>query len=86
MVTQAEFDGTAPSLQSGDEVNLQLTGANGTTVELSGFAKVATTGAAPPPGEPNPFFVTSRGGEYFFVPSVSTLKSWANNTTTAAKL
>ncbi|KAK2466539.1 hypothetical protein APHAL10511_001401 [Amanita phalloides] len=25
----------------------------------------------------DPFFLTSRGGEYFFVPSVSTLKGWA---------
>lgn len=80
--TPAQIQGTSPSVKSGDRVDLQLTGKDGTTFEVSGFAKVTPKGAAPPPGEPNPFFVTSRGGEYFFVPSVSTLKSWASATTT----
>ncbi|KAG1849193.1 hypothetical protein F4604DRAFT_94485 [Suillus subluteus] len=79
--TPAQIEGTSPSVQSGDRVNLQLTGGDGTTFQVSGFAEVTVKGAAPPPGEPNPFFVTSRGGEYFFVPSVSTLKSWASATT-----
>ncbi|KAG1808030.1 uncharacterized protein BJ212DRAFT_717510 [Suillus subaureus] len=79
--TTAEIKGKSPSVKSGDKINLQLAGADGATFEVSGFARVTPKGAAPPPSEPNPFFVTSRGGEYFFVPSVSTLKSWASATT-----
>lgn len=71
--------GTAASFTNGGQVDLKLTGKDGKTIELSGFPKVTVTSAVPPPGEDNPFFVTSRGGEYFFVPSVSTLKYWANS-------
>jgi hypothetical protein len=77
----AKFE-TAASYANGDQVDLRLTGADGNNIEVSGFAKVTANGAAPPPGDPNPYFVTSRGGEYFFVPSVSTLKTWANDTST----
>jgi len=76
---QAQFVGPAASYSDGDQVDIRLVGGDGKNIEVTGFAKVRPTGAAPPPGEPNPFFVTSRGGEYFFVPSVSTLKSWASD-------
>ncbi|KAG1769111.1 hypothetical protein EV702DRAFT_1049782 [Suillus placidus] len=75
-------------VKAGNRVDLHLTGADGALYEVSGFAKAVTKNVAPPPGADidNPFFVTSRGGEYFFVPSVSTLKSWAGATTTSSKL
>lgn len=66
-----------PNYSDGDQVDLRLTNRAGSSIDISGFAKVTAQGAQPPPGEPNPYFVTSRGGEYFFVPSISTLKSWA---------
>lgn len=76
---QAQYIGGAPTLTSGDQVDIRLTGGDGSNIAVSGFTKVTVPGTEPPPGEPNPFFVTSRGGEYFFVPSVSTLKTWAND-------
>lgn len=45
---------------------------------IGGPPKVAAStsdGVKSPPGVPQEFFVNSRGGEYFFVPSISTLKS-----------
>ncbi|KAG1840181.1 hypothetical protein DFJ58DRAFT_667317 [Suillus subalutaceus] len=80
--TPAQLEGPSPLVNSGDKVDLQLAGADGATFEVCGFAKVTPEGVIPPPGEPNPFFIAARGGEYFFVPSVSTLKSWASATTT----
>jgi hypothetical protein len=77
--TPAKFLGQI-TLTNGDQVDLRLVGANDRNIAVSGFAKVTDQGAQPPPGEPNPFFVTSRGGEYFFVPSISTLTTWANST------
>ena len=62
--------------QSGDQVNLVLNH-NGSNISISGFARVKKQGAVDPPGVPQQFFVTSRGGEYFFVPPISTLKAWA---------
>ncbi|KAG1851098.1 hypothetical protein DFJ58DRAFT_729085 [Suillus subalutaceus] len=47
--TPAQIEGTSPSVQSGDKVNLQLTGADGATFQVSGFAEVTVKGAAPPP-------------------------------------
>jgi hypothetical protein len=73
---------TAASYANGDQVDLRLTGVDGNNIEVSDFAKVRANGAAPPPGDPIPFFVVARGGEYFFVPSVSTLKTWANDPST----
>jgi hypothetical protein len=64
---QAQYIGEAPTLTSGDQVDIRLTGGDGSNIEVSGFAKVTAPGTQPPPGEPNPFFVTSRGGEYFFM-------------------
>ncbi|KAG1860920.1 hypothetical protein F4604DRAFT_1588240 [Suillus subluteus] len=80
--TLAQLEGASPPVNSGDKVDLQLAGADGATFEVCGFAKVTPEGVIPPPGEPNPFFIAARGGEYFFVPSVSTLKSWASATNT----
>ena len=82
----AKFDDAAASYANGDQVDLRLTGADGNNIEVSGFAKVSDKGALPPPGEPNPYFVTSRGGEYFFVPSISALKTWANSPNTGPAL
>ncbi|KAG9123423.1 hypothetical protein FRC07_014957 [Ceratobasidium sp. 392] len=64
---------------TGEQVNFLLTDDKNNQYEVSGFIKVNTPGAQPPPGADNPFFVTSRGGEYFFVPSISTLTTWANS-------
>jgi len=66
-----------PSYENGDQVDLRVEGEQGKVVQVVGFAKVSDSQARPPPGVPNPFFVTSRGGEYFFVPSISTLKYWS---------
>ncbi|KAG1837457.1 hypothetical protein DFJ58DRAFT_862930 [Suillus subalutaceus] len=81
--TPAQLEGTSPLVNSRNKVDLQLTGADGTTFEMCGFAKVTPKGVIPPPGEPNHYFISGRRGESFFVPSVSTLKSWASATTTA---
>lgn len=64
-------------LQNGDQVNLVLDTANGDEIIVSGVAKVRSKGAVDPPGYPQEFFVTSRGGEWFFVPPISTLKKWS---------
>ncbi|KAL4068715.1 hypothetical protein V8B97DRAFT_1971347 [Scleroderma yunnanense] len=54
--------------------NISLTLSNGesATIALTGFANPPTS-ATDPPGVPPEYFITSRGGEWFFVPSVSTL-------------
>ncbi|KAH7335725.1 hypothetical protein B0J17DRAFT_719338 [Rhizoctonia solani] len=70
-------------VSEGDQVNLQLNvkddhGCVVKKFEVSGFVKEKPLDK-PDPGDDNPFFVTSRGGEYFFVPSISTLRSWANH-------
>ena len=62
--------------KSGDKVNLVMN-LNNDRLEVSGFAKVKNQTAADPPGVPQRFFVTSHGGEYFFVPPISTVKAWA---------
>ncbi|KAJ7057445.1 hypothetical protein C8F01DRAFT_1256708 [Mycena amicta] len=66
--------GVAP--RSGDQVNFTVD-LNDSTVHVTGFAKVKAQGATVPPGVSQDFFVTSHGGEYFFVPSISTLTAWA---------
>ncbi|QRV97759.1 Dyp-type peroxidase family [Ceratobasidium sp. AG-Ba] len=70
-------DGYHAKFHDDTHVNLRLVDADGSKVEVSGLAKVTQSGAQPPPGADNPFWVTSRGGEYFFVPSISTLRAWA---------
>ncbi|CAE6435774.1 unnamed protein product [Rhizoctonia solani] len=62
---------------NGQQVNLRLepkdSVASKDVLEVTGFVKAAPAGK-PRPGADNPFFVTSRGGEYFFVPSISALR------------
>ncbi|KAF8185891.1 hypothetical protein K438DRAFT_1765670 [Mycena galopus ATCC 62051] len=65
--------------KSGDQVNLKFVNPNGASIEVSGFATVQPAGTADPPGVPSDYFVTSHGGEYFFVPPISTLKDWASD-------
>ncbi|CAE6439647.1 unnamed protein product [Rhizoctonia solani] len=66
----------------GQQVHLRLepedSGPSPDRFEVTGFVNRVPAGR-PPPGADNPFFVTSRGGEYFFVPSISTLQYWAND-------
>ena len=63
--------------KDGEQINLSLMTSDGLRISVSGIAQVRPISAADPPGVPNPFFVTSHGGEYFFVPSVSTIKQIA---------
>lgn len=60
-------------------VFLKLSNGEGPTIAIEGQATTqpSTTNA---PGVPPQFFITSRGGEYFFVPSVSTLNVISGNT------
>ncbi|KAH7332678.1 hypothetical protein B0J17DRAFT_603542 [Rhizoctonia solani] len=80
-------DDDNPSYKTGDQVSIKLVDPkdNFNTIEVTGFANVRPSTAAAPPGEPNPYFVTSRGGEYFFVPSVSTIKDLSDDGGTATK-
>ncbi|KAK1217115.1 hypothetical protein PQX77_020231 [Marasmius sp. AFHP31] len=65
--------------ENGDEVDIDLQIPDDTLncYMVSGHVSVRPLAQDNPPGANNPFFVTSRGGEYFFVPSIPTLKSWA---------
>ena len=83
--TEVQFVGPPAALpKSGDLVNWQLQSKDGARISVTGFAGVQPSGAADPPGVPQEFFVTSHGGEYFFVPSIRTLKLWATGGKTAA--
>lgn len=79
--TEVQFTGKPSALpKTGQEVNWTLVSKeSGETISVTGFAGVKPTGAQPPPGVPQEFFVTSHGGEYFFVPSIKTLRMWAND-------
>ena len=79
--TQVQFTSPPAALpKTGQEVNWTLVSEeSGETISVSGFAGVKPTGAQPPPGVPQEFFVTSHGGEYFFVPSIKTLRMWAKD-------
>lgn len=69
--------GTAAITNDG-AVALKLKNPAGKVYEVFGFAKeVPSTGVAAASATQN-FFVTSRGGEYFFIPSISTIASWAH--------
>lgn len=57
---------------------LTLNNGGGATIALTGLANTAAS-ASDPPGVPPEYFITSRGGEYFFVPSVSTLDLISGN-------
>jgi Dyp-type peroxidase family len=70
------IDKTQP-VESGDQVHLTILNAQGDRLDVQGFASLARHGVQPPPGVPQQFFVNSRGGEYFFVPSIETVKALA---------
>lgn len=57
-------------------VSLELTNSLGDKYAVDGIAKKIDPSAKPFVQE---FFVTSRGGEYYFVPSIDTVKSWGAN-------
>ena len=63
-----------PDLDPGDAVTVVVESGNAQELEVSGFVLPSYGGAQPPPGVPQEFFINSRGGEYFFVPSISTLE------------
>ncbi|CAE6439656.1 unnamed protein product [Rhizoctonia solani] len=67
--------------KTGDQVDikLQVPGDTLNRYRVNGHIEVQPLTQVDPPGADNPFFVTSRGGEYFFVPSIPTLKSWASS-------
>ncbi|KAG8709993.1 hypothetical protein FRC11_004963 [Ceratobasidium sp. 423] len=80
---QASVDEEVPfKVSDGEQVHFEFK-VGDENFEVSGLAKVQpehpndSTKPKLPTGADNPFFVTSRGGEYFFVPSIPTLKSWA---------
>ncbi|KDR79158.1 hypothetical protein GALMADRAFT_208622 [Galerina marginata CBS 339.88] len=60
-------------LSSEGEVTLRLVTSQGDKYEVAGVAKKVVDSAT---SYEQKFFVTSRGGEYYFVPSISTVKSW----------
>ncbi|KAA1475652.1 Dyp-type peroxidase [Dentipellis sp. KUC8613] len=64
---QAQASGNVPST---GEVTVRIKNQAGESVDVAGFASRAPV----EPTTAQPFFVTSRGGEYFFVPSVSLVK------------
>lgn len=55
-------------------VTLKVINTSGKKFTVSGIAKKDQTSLNPIPEK---FFVTSRGGEYYFVPSIQTVKDWA---------
>jgi len=57
------------------EVSLQLTNIQGDKYAVDGIAKKIVPSTNSYVQE---FFVTSRGGEYYFVPSIDTVKSWGD--------
>lgn len=67
---KSAINGTA-NIKSDGPVVLRVTNDTLETYEVMGIAKKVDTSLETFTPE---FFVTSRGGEYFFVPSVSTLK------------
>ena len=55
-------------------VHLKVTAKDSKRYTIHGIAKAVNTSASAFEQE---FFVTSRGGEWFFVPGINTLKEWA---------
>ena len=64
--------GQADIAQDG-KVTVAIIGKDDMKYEVTGFAKAIDTSVT---AYKQDFFVTSRGGEYFFVPSISALKEW----------
>jgi len=72
--TQPASSGTEQKDVSADgEVSLELTTIKGDKYTVDGIAKKIVPS---PKSFVQEFFVTSRGGEYYFVPSIATVKSW----------
>ena len=72
--TQLESSGNDQKDVSEDgEVSLELTTIKGDKYAVDGIAKKIVPS---PKSFVQEFFVTSRGGEYYFVPSIDTVKSW----------
>ena len=75
--TQVGSSDSNPTDVSQDgEVSLELTNRIGDKYAVDGIAKKKVTSKDSFVQE---FFVTSRGGEYYFVPSIDTVKSWGAN-------
>ena len=74
--TQLPIDENHEDVTQDGEVSLVLTNSKGDKYTVDGIAKkiVPSTNSFA-----QEFFVTSRGGEYFFVPSIDTVKSWGAN-------
>lgn len=69
--TVVTIKGTAQSdLTPNQEITLLVDEKSGNQIRVDGFTKAPTVTAL----SEQKFFVTSRGGEYFFVPSISALK------------
>lgn len=67
--------GDPVDLKGEGEVILNVVDKKNTKYTVTGFAqKVNTSATAYTPQ----YWVTSRGGEYFFVPSISTVKEWCD--------
>ena len=80
--TSQLVDGSTPALpKDGEQVTWRLRSPKtGDEITVTGLVSVRPPGAVDPPGTnpgPNDFFVTSHGGEYFFVPSILALKRFA---------
>ena len=74
--TQVAASGTVQKDVSQDgEVSLELTTIKGDKYAVDGIAKKIDTSKKTFVQE---FFVTSRGGEYYFVPSIATVTSWGD--------
>jgi hypothetical protein len=72
---KAIVKGTAPIKEDG-AVALKLNN-GGKEYEIFGFAKEVPTSNVANVSGAQTFFVTPRGGEYFFIPSISTIEAWA---------
>lgn len=59
------------------EVTLRVINESGVKYEIAGIAQKVDTSAT---AFEQKFFVTSRGGEYYFVPGISIVKGWAKAT------
>lgn len=59
-----------------EEVSFELTNSEGDKYAVDGIAKKIVPSGNSSVKE---FFVVSRGGEYYFFPSIDTVKSWGAN-------
>lgn len=66
-----------PAQISGEgQVIFNMTDQNDVKYVVNGFAQKVDTSATAYTPE---WWITSRGGEYFFVPSISAIKAWCDN-------